>query len=311
MIPLQSNEITGTWGTLLLPLNEDDSINYTKLAASIDALIASGVSGIYSNGTAGEFYNQTEREFDIVSALLADKCSAANMPFQIGCSHMSPVVSLERLKRIKALAPGAVQVILPDWFPPSMPEIIDFLRVMEETAYPIRLVLYNPPHAKKKLAPQDFYEIKQAGVTLVGCKVSGGDELWYAKMKELVPELSLFVPGHHLATGIRYGASGSYSNVACINPKAAQMWYNLMLTDMDNALELQARIQFFLTKHILPLITEERYADPAIDKFLAAITGWSDTGTRMRWPYRSVNENRIEGVREACRQIIPEFFDLL
>ncbi len=31
---------------------------------------------------------------------------------------------------------------------------------MTEIADPIGLVLYNPPHAKKKLKPEDFYQIK-------------------------------------------------------------------------------------------------------------------------------------------------------
>jgi dihydrodipicolinate synthase/N-acetylneuraminate lyase len=310
MKPLQSHEISGTWGTVLLPVREDESIDFTKLAAAIDTLIASGVSGIYTNGTAGEFYNQTEAEFDSISMMVAEKCHSKGMPFQIGCNHMSPVLSLERLKRTKALAPGAIQVILPDWFPPAMPEIINYLRVMEQTAYPVGLVLYNPPHAKKKLTPQDFYEISKAGINLVGCKVSGGDEQWYTQMKSMVPQLSLFVPGHHLATGVKNGAHGSYSNVACINPAAAQNWYKLMLTDMDKALEFQDRIQLFLRNSIFPLITEEKFGDAAIDKFLASITGWSDTGTRMRWPYRSVEESKIAAVRAACRQILPEFFEV-
>lgn len=309
MKPLRSEEIYGTWATLLLPVQEDESINYPKLAASIDTLIASGVNGIYSNGTAGEFYNQTEEEFDTISILLAEKCTNANIPFQIGCCHMSPILSLERLKRIKALEPGAIQVILPDWFPPTMNEVIHYLKVMAEAAGSIGLVLYNPPHAKKKLSPQDFYEIQQSGIALAGCKVSGGDEQWYAQMKALVPQLSLFVPGHHLATGVKLGANGSYSNVACIHPKVAQQWYALMQTDMDSALELQSRIQLFITQHIIPLITEEKYSDPAIDKCLAAITGWSDTGTRMRWPYRWVDMDRMATLRAACREIIPEFFD--
>ena len=307
MRPLTSDEIRGTWGTLLLPINDDDSIDYAKLETSIDTLIASGVSGIYSNGTAGEFYNQTEDEFDLISTMLAEKCNGSGMDFQIGCCHMSPKLSLERLKRIKRLEPGAIQVILPDWFPPSMTEIIDFLQVMAKEAYPIKLVLYNPPHAKIKLTPNDYYQIQQAGVSLAGCKTAGGNEEWYERMKSLVPELSLFVPGHHLATGVKLGAHGSYSNVACINPQAAQKWFELMHTDMDKALELQARIQLFITQQIFPLIFDEKYPDPAIDKFLAGITGWCDVGTRLRWPYRWVNESRISVVREACREILPEF----
>jgi 4-hydroxy-tetrahydrodipicolinate synthase len=308
MKPLKSVEIFGTWGTLLLPLNNDDSINYEKLADSIDTMIGSGVSGIYSNGTAGEFYNQTEEEFDQVNEILAKKCNAVGMPFQIGCCHMSPIISLERIKRIKHLEPGAIQVILPDWWPPTMPEIIDFLKVMTEAAAPVGLVLYNPPHAKVKLTPQNYQEIQQAGIGLVGCKTAGGDESWYEAMKQAEPKLSVFVPGHHLATGVKFGAHGSYSNVACINPKVAQDWYKMMLTDIDAALAMQTRIQAFITQEIFPLILEEHYSNQSIDKFLAALTGWADTGTRIRWPYRWLDESRVAPVREVCRVMLPEFF---
>jgi 4-hydroxy-tetrahydrodipicolinate synthase len=241
MLPLENKQIFGNWATLLLPINADDSINYTLLAEEIDILISMGVNGIYSNGTAGEFYNQTEEEFDAVSSILADKCHAAGMPFQVGCNHMSPQMALQRLRRAVPLQPGAVQIILPDWFPPTMPEIIDYLRVMAEAAGNIGLVLYNPPHAKKKLIPEEWLQIKEAGIPLAGCKVPGGDEHWYAKMKKYVPELSLFIPGHHLATGISLGAHGAYSNVACLNPLAAQAWYETMLHDMDKAMDIQSR----------------------------------------------------------------------
>lgn len=223
---LNANGIYGNWATLLLPLNNDDSINYAQLAQEIDTLISFKVDGIYSNGTAGEFYNQTEEEFDKVNTLLATKCNAAGMPFQVGCSHMSPEISRERLKRAKALQPSAIQIILPDWFIPTMPEIIDYLKVMAEEAAPIGLVLYNPPHSKKRLQPKDFKEILDAGIPLVGCKVPGGDEQWYKEMKQLPVPFSVFIPGHHLATGVSRGAHGAYSNVACLNPLFAQRWYN-------------------------------------------------------------------------------------
>lgn len=308
MLPLKSNEIFGNWATILLPIEEDESINYDKLSLQIDQLIAMKVNGIYSNGTACEFHNQTEEEFDTINTLLAEKCNKSGMPFQVGCNHMSPKISLERLKRTIAWAPGAIQVILPDWFPPTMPEIIDYLRVMTETAKGIGLVLYNPPHAKRKLTPEDFYEIKKGGINLVGCKTAGGDEIWYAAMKELVPELSLFTPGNRLATGIGLGANGSYSNVACLHPKVAQQWYETMLTDREKALELEKRIQSFIIDHIYPFIKEKGYSDPAVDKLLACITGWADLTPRLRWPYRWINENELSKVRIACREMIPEFF---
>ena len=308
MLPLKSHEIKGSWATLLLPVEADDSINYDKLSGQVDQLIEMKVSGIYSNGTAAEFYNQTEEEFDQINTLLSEKCNKAGMPFQVGCNHMSPKISLERLKRSVLLSPGAVQVILPDWYPPSMPEIISFLRVMTEAANGIGIVLYNPPHAKKKLSPQDFYEIKKAGIALVGCKLAGGDETWYAEMKELVPDISLFIPGHRLATGLRLGANGSYSNVACLHPGMARQWYETMLTDMEKAMELEKRIQLFIIERIVPFIKEKGYSDPSVDKLLACITGWADIGPRLRWPYRWIGEEDIVKVRMACKEILPEFF---
>ncbi|QKJ32630.1 dihydrodipicolinate synthase family protein [Mucilaginibacter mali] len=308
MEALTAGQLLGNWATVLLPINDDDSINYEKLSDEIDLLIAAGVNGIYTNGTAGEFYNQTEEEFDRISQMVAEKCNRAGMPFQLGCSHMSPKISLERLKRVLHLKPGAIQVILPDWYAPGMPEVIDYLKLMAATVFPTGLVLYNPGHSKKKLNPEDFAEIREAGISLIGCKLAGGDKEWYQKMKTLNPELSLFTPGHKLATGIGFGANGSYSNVACINPKAAQLWYETMLTDMDKALEMQGRIQEFIFKYIIPYITEKGYSDQAIDKFLAAIGGWCNVGTRLRWPYHWIDEAEIKRMRPICKDLLPEFF---
>lgn len=309
MIPLQSHQIRGNWATLLLPVDADDSISLSRLGDEIDQLIAMKVDGIYSNGTAGEFYNQTENEFDAVNSLLAGKCNRAGMPFQVGCSHMSPQLSLERLKRSLAWQPSAIQVILPDWFPPSMEEVIVFLRKMEEAAVGTPLVLYNPPHAKKRLTPADFKTIREAGIHLAGCKVPGGDAAWYRDMLGQNPELSVFIPGHHLATGVKAGAHGAYSNVACLHPAVAQQWYDSMHTAMDAALELETRIQRFMTEHIVPYITQQGYSNQAVDKLLAAVGGWADVGTRLRWPYRWIAEEEVSGVREAAKRLVPEFFE--
>lgn len=91
------------------------------LGAEIEHFVAAKVDGVFSNGSAGEFYTQTEDEFDRVSQLLAEKCERARLPFQIGACHMTPHLSRERLRRAKALRPGAFQVVLPDWFPSAWP----------------------------------------------------------------------------------------------------------------------------------------------------------------------------------------------
>ena len=219
-------------------------------------------------------------------------------------------MALNRVKRAVALQPGAIQVILPDWSAPSMREVIRYLQVINEAAGPVGLVLYNPPHAKKRLSPEEFYQVKEAGIDLVGCKTVGGDAQWYAAMKKWAPELSLFIPGHHLATGVHLGAHGAYSNVACLNPAAAQQWYEMMLTDMPRALNIEKWIQLFMSQHIQPYISTKGYSNQAADKLLAAIGGWANVGTRLRWPYQGIDESEVASLRSIAYEMMSEFFIL-
>ncbi len=309
MRTLSAGDIKGNWCTVLLPINQDETIDFSRLSAEIDAFISINPDGMYCNGTAGEFYNLTEDEFDQVGILLAEKCNSAGIPFQIGVSHMSPVISLERLKRSVDLKPGAVQVILPDWFFPTYQECVTFLNKMSESAGEIGIVLYNPPHAKKRLTPAELFQLTYDVPHLVGLKVADGDDSWYQEMTKVAEKISVFIPGHKIATGHKLKVShGAYSNMACLNPKAAQLWADQILIDLEKALELESRINQFLSGFIAPLIAGEKYSNQAVDKMLAAIGGWADIGCRLRWPYRSLSTDLIGRLRPKAKEMIPEFF---
>lgn len=311
MKPLNYNGIFGNWATLLLATDKHGAIDRDKQSDEIDILIASRPNGIYSNGTAGEFYAQTEEEFDLISRLLAEKCEKAGIAFQIGVSHMSPQISLERLLRVRHLKPGAVQLILPDWFPVTLEEAVIFLQKMESEADGIPLILYNPPHAKKVLEPADWPLLKKMVPSLQGLKVfdRNGDPEWYRQMREHSRELSIFIPGHRLVSGIREGARGAYSNMACLNPFAAQRWYELSLTEPEAALELEQRINTFMSQWIAPFITKGHFPNHACDRFMALLGGWADVGEHLRWPYRSIPAGLVPSIRKEAEAIIPEFFE--
>ena len=310
MNPLLPNAIRGNWATVLLPINADESIDWVRLEDALDRVVESRPDGVYTNGTAGEFFTQTEDEFDRIQHLAAEKLEAAGIPFQIGACHTSPHVSVSRIRRAAQLHPGAIQVILPDWFPVSDSEAAATMKDFAEAAEGIPLILYNPPHAKRVLDPHAWKGIRKAVPEIAGVKVAGGsDPDWYAAMVDALDGAALFVAGHFLATGLRHGAKGSYSNVACLHPAGARRWYERMQTDPDAALEIEKRIQGFLEKWIHPMIFRERYSNPAIDKLLAAIGGWADIGTRMRWPYRGVPEDRVATLRAEALNVIPELFE--
>lgn len=312
MKPLSFDTLRGNWATLLLATDRRGRLDTARLADEIDTLLASRPCGIYSNGTAGEFYAQTTDEFLAMSRLLAEKCEAAGVPFQIGVSHPCAHESLARLRLVRDLRPGAVQVILPDWFPVNDREAVRFLRTMAEAADGIPLVLYNPPHAKRELAPREWARLRKRVPALIGVKTSDRDSspAWYDQIARHAAGLAVFVPGHHLATGISRGAAGAYSNVACLNPFAAQRWYDMMLTDMPAALELEGRIQHFMARCIEPLIVRKRYPNHACDRFMALVGGWADVGGKLRWPYDAIPASYAADVRREAARIIPEFLNL-
>ncbi len=293
------------WAPLLLPLNEDDSIDFDRLEPQLATLTKAGLDGLYAHGTAGEFQTLSESEFDRLNELVAGACETAGLPFQIGASHPSAQNSLDRVRRAAALAPSAIQVILPDWLPLNEQEAIAFLTGVASAADGVPLVLYNPPHAKTQIGPDVLIDLARAVPTLIGLKSAGGDEAWFGKALE--SGLSLFVPGHFLASMSRLGAHGSYSNIAALSPVGAVRWSEQIFADPDAALDLEERIGEFFREHIAPL-QSAGLSNPALDKFLAAVGDWADVGTRVRWPMTFATQGQAEAARATARRLLPELF---
>lgn len=310
MKPLSAAEIKGNWGTVLLPINADESIDWARLEDELDFLLAANVNGVYTNGTAGEFLSQTAEEFVRISQTVAEKCEKQKVAFQIGASHASPQTTLERARIAAELKPGAIQVVLPDWVTTTDEEAVIFLQKIAEIIHPATIVLYNPPHAKRVLAPSDCKKLKERVPSLVGVKVMDGDDNWYLSVREQLADLSVFVPGHRLASGFRRGAAGAYYNVACLHPRRAQKWWELMQTDTCAALEIERQLQEFFRLHITPLKTEREFSAAAIDKLLAATGAWANVGTRLRFPYCWLPEAEALPLRDVARQLVPNFFEL-
>lgn len=303
----RGGKLGGTWGTVLLPIGADDTIDFGALNEELSVLASAGLAGVYTCGTAGEFYTLDEAEFDRLSQLVANRFSEAGVPFQIGASHMSAQVCLSRIERARALQPRAIQVILPDWLPLSRAEAKATLERMAQAADPVPLVLYNPPHAKTVLRASDIAELAATIPTLAGVKVAGSED-FYRALHDAVPRLALFVPGHELGRARPLGAAGSYSNIACLRPAGAVAWERWMETEPVRADELGERVIAFFDRHIGPL-KAQGYCNTALDKTLAAIGAWAPIGTRTRWPYDTIPDEVVEILKPLARAALPELFE--
>lgn len=307
MTPSSHPQPQGIWGTILLPITEHDQIDWGALAEELEVLAASGLAGIYANGTAGEFHNQTEAEYERLVGLVAQKAQAAGMPFQIGVSNTNPRVARERLRRLRALQPSAAQFTLPDWWVPSAPELEQFMTGLQEAAGDIPLILYNPPQAKLRLSLAQISALRRLAPNLVGAKLPGGDAAWYAERRRLLPDFSVFVPGHTVAFGRPLGADGAYSNVACLGPRGALHHWHLSATAPEAAAELERRIQQFMQQQVLPLVGSHGLSHPALDKMMAEVGAWGPVRARMLWPYATAPQDAITQARAALRALLPEF----
>ena len=297
----------GVWGTILLPVDRQGGIDWSALADELDILVASGLHGIYANGTAGEFHNQTEAEYHRLVELVADKARAGGMAFQIGVSNTNPRIARERLHALRTLQPSAAQFTLPDWWAPSAPELDRFVSGLQEAAPDIPLVLYNPPQAKLRLSLAQIAALRERTSNLIGAKLPGGDADWYAERRRLLPDFSVFVPGHTVAFGRPLGADGAYSNVACLGPHGALLHWRLSHDDPPRAHQLEARIQNFMTLHVLPLVHSHGLSHPALDKMMAEVGAWGPVRARMLWPYQSAPDDAIQRARAALAGCLPEF----
>ncbi len=301
---------TGVWAAVLLPLDLQGDIDRDGLVADVETLCRSGVDGLYTNGTAGEFHLVDEAEFDMITDIVASICSKRRVPFQIGLCDTNPRRSLDRARRCRGLGAAGFQVILPDWFPVTDGEATNFLTGIAQAAEETPLVLYNPPHAKRRLSIADLARLADAVPSLAGLKLPGGDDAWYADAGVLFERLSVFIPGHHMASGALKGAHGSYSNMACLSPAATAAWWRRISRDPDEALRIEDIIRAFFAAHITPLIERDGISNFAVDKMLAAIGGWSTVSGSVRWPHDSVPRGVTEAVGRQARRDMHEFFEL-
>ena len=310
-----SDYFTGNWAPLLLPIKQNDTIDFVLLREQISILASTGINGIYSNGTAGEFYSQSLEEFEKIQFILAEVCQKAGIPFQIGASHMSAQESLIRIEIATKFQPAGIQLVLPDWFPVTLQESRLFLQKAEIVAKGVPLILYNPTHAKKILSPLDWKYLASECPGLKGIKVAGGDSEWYKIMRELFQQISVFIPGHFLASGMMQGAAGSYSNMACLSPKGTQAWYSQIVQGiqgdesmLEHALKTEQRVLSFLEDYIQPLL-KAGYPNHACDKAMAVAGGWlGGFTTRLRFPYTAIPNEFGKKLGEFARRAIPEFF---
>jgi hypothetical protein len=80
-----------------------------------------------------------------------------------------------------------------------------------------------------------------------------------------------------------------------------------MINDPDGARAFEARLLAFFQSHITPLVAGG-CTPLAIDKALCAAGGWCRMSPRLRWPYRSLDDETVRRLGAAARKALPEMW---
>ena len=82
----------------------------------------------------------------------------------------------------------------------------------------------------------------------------------------------------------------------------------MMVADPFQALKLEAKINDFFLRHIVPY-AELGFSDMALDKLLATAGGWVEgLTTKLRWPYKWIPQEEAVKLGAVARNALPELF---
>lgn len=309
MQPLSPSELKGLWAPVLPTFAPDERLDQQALERELERLLAAGIHGVDDGGARAENAALEAPELELIARTVAERCERAGTPFLLGVGSADPQLALREIERARELEPSAIGVVLPTSIEPRHPDFAAILASYSAAAAPIGIVLDHPPHVRIEFPPELCGPIREAAPGVIGIRLGLGSEEWYARWREAASDLSLFVPGHHHATGVARGANGSCSNFAWLSLSGALRLHELCGSAIEQALDLESQLQCFLITHILPFQIEEGFSSAALDKLLAAAGGWMRGSARLRAPEVGVGDEMVAQVREAALQEIPWFFE--
>ena len=121
----QKAGLAGVIPVMLLPFNEDDSIDEPSLREQVDFVIARGANGVCAPGFATEFYKLTEEERRRVIRIVAEQTGGRVPMFaSTGCGSVYATVELSRYAA--AVGAQALMVTTPKWVTLSSRELALF-----------------------------------------------------------------------------------------------------------------------------------------------------------------------------------------
>lgn len=236
---------SGTGVALITPFRrQQETVDFTKLEALIEHIIASGVDYIVALGTTSEAATMTPAERSAVQAFIVETV-AGRCPIMLGLGGNNTLNLTDTIARTNFDGISGILSVTPFYNKPNQRGLLEHYRNISE-ASPVPVVIYNVPgRTGVNLAAETTLTLARECPNIIGIKEASGNIQQAMEILRQRPAGFRVISGDDALTYplLALGADGVISVVANALPKEMSDMVRLaMKGDLKKALPLQMKM---------------------------------------------------------------------
>lgn len=236
---------SGTGVALITPFRrQQETVDFTKLEALIEHIIASGVDYIVALGTTSEAATMTPAERSAVQEFIVETV-AGRCPIMLGLGGNNTLNLTDTIARTNFDGIAGILSVTPFYNKPNQRGLLEHYRNISE-ASPVPVVIYNVPgRTGVNLAAETTLTLARECPNIIGIKEASGNIQQAMEILRQRPAGFRVISGDDALTYplLALGADGVISVIANALPKEMSDMVRLaMKGDLKKALPLQMKM---------------------------------------------------------------------
>lgn len=238
------NPFIGTGVALVTPFRKQTTIDFSKLEALINHIIASGADYIVALGTTSEAATMTDTERhalqDFIIETVAGRC-----PIMLGMGGNNTLAVTDAIANTNFDGISGILSVAPYYNKPNQRGLAQHFKQIAESS-PVPVIIYNVPgRTGVNIAADTTLQLAQECPNIIGIKEASGNISQVMQILKDKPDKFLVISGDDALTYpmITLGASGVISVIANAFPKEMSSMVRFALKgDLKKALPLHYKM---------------------------------------------------------------------
>ena len=234
----------GTGVALVTPFRKQETIDFSKLEALINHIIASGADYIVALGTTSEAATMTDTERHALQDFIVETV-AGRCPIMLGLGGNNTLAVTDAIANTSFDGISAILSVAPFYNKPNQRGLAQHFKLVSE-ASPVPVVIYNVPgRTGVNITADTTLQLANECPNIIGIKEASGNVAQCMQILRNKPERFLVISGDDALTYplIGLGAAGVISVMANALPKEMSAMVKIALKgDQKKALPLHYKL---------------------------------------------------------------------